>query len=532
MPAETDIKTGSNAPEWQRVSPLSIIDYVITLVRQGLIQAIPALAVLVASAASSERLELVAVLGAVIAAMLLTVVYGVLAYLRFGYQFTENRINVRKGVLHREVLNIDKDRIQNVTIHEPFYFRPFQIAALGIDTAGSSGKEIRLPGISLEKARQLRDELVDEEELQASTPVRLHRPPGHEASEEPSASVLRSRQVLLRLTRRDVIIAGLTANFMLWAAIALGTFFGAGDVSERALDWLINTFQIKETVQAARAEGGDLLAGLMILAAMSALMLLLPLLSVIGAVFRYDGYELSVNGDRFRRTSGLIGRHDESVRQHKIQAVTWKQNAVGRLLGRINLQLRQASAGSGIESGDMSGGALKQTFPVPALMPAKAESLTARFLPGYQADSAAFTRVDLRRYMTVSPLLILTPLGIALALPGYFVDWRWAAVWFPVAMSVLLIHLQCWRQTGWAVVGEHAHLRTGFIGSTTNIFPLFKIQRVDVTQTAGMRRRGLAHCTIHLASHSTTLPWMAAEDAFQLRDLAVFKAETSHEAWF
>ncbi len=532
MHAETDTELASESSQWHRVSPLSIIDTILTLFRQGVAQAVPALAILVASAASSERVELRLVIAGVGILILLTIVYAFLAYLRFGYQLTDSRINVRKGVLHRELLNIDKDRIQNVTIHEPFYFRPFALAAIGIDTAGSSGKEIRLPGIKLQQARRLRDELVDEQAARSAPPHTLQHGGSTNVDGAPLAPDTDNREVLLRLNRKDVIIAGLTANFMLWAAIAIGTVFGAGDVGEKVIDWLVKNFQIKETVQTARAEGGDLLAGLMILAAMSAVMILLPVISVIGAMLRYDGYQLSVNGDRFRRSSGLLSRHDESVRQHKIQAVTWKQNAIARMFGRINLQLRQVSAGAGVESGDVSVGALTQTFPVPSLTPVEAESLTARFLPGYQGTRAKFTRVDLRRYMTVSPLIMLTPLGIGLALLGYFVDWRFAAAWVPVAMAVLLFHYQCWRKTGWAVVGDHAFLRTGFIGSTTNIFPLFKIQRVDVTQTSGMRRRGLAHCTVHLASHSTTLPWMSAEDAFTLRDLAIFKAEVSKAAWF
>lgn len=533
MPAESDIKmTDAGSPEWQRVSALSIIDYVITMIRQGIIQLVPALAVLIASAASSERLELIAVLGAVGLGVILTVIYAIFAYLRFGYQLTDNRINVRKGVLHREVLNIDKDRIQNITIHEPFYFRPFSVAALGIDTAGSSGKEIRLPGISLEIARQLRDQLVDEEAREPTDGFA----PGEDAEAltdgTPTSAFSATREMLLTLTRKDVVIAGLTANFMLWAAIALGAIFGSGDTAEFILDWLNDTFSIEQTVKAVRAEGGDLMAGLLILGGMTVIMILLPVISVVGAMLRFDGYELSVSGDRFRRSSGLLSRHDESVRQHKIQAVTWKQNAIARLFGRINMQLRQASAGTGLESGDVSASSLKQTFPVPSLRPDQAESLTARFLPGYQQKAATFTRVDLRRYLTVSPLLILTPFAIALTAMGIFIDWRWGALWLPLAMAVMLIHLQCWRRTGWAVAGDHAYLRTGFIGSTTNIFPLFKIQRVDITQTAGMRRRGLAHCTIHLASHSTTLPWMDAQDAFNLRDLAIYKAETSKKAWF
>jgi len=513
---------------WQRLAPLAIIDFFVTLIRQGIAQSLPALVVLIAGAASSEKIDLAFIVAAVTLAVVLGMVYGVLAYLRFGFQLAGDRINVRKGVLHRELLNIDRDRIQNITIHEPFYFRPFGLAALGIDTAGSSGKEIRLPGIPLADARRFRNQLVDEDD-----------DPGPAAEESGSDEVVRpdaaraAKERLLKLTRRDVIIAGLTANFMLWAAIAIGTLFGAGDGSERIIDWAIQQSQLEARIDAIRREGGDLMAGLIALGLIAGAFLLLPVLSMIGALFRYDGYELTVRDDRFRRTSGLIGRYDESVRQHKIQAVTWKQNAMGMLLGRINLQLRQATAAAGVESGDVSVASLtRQTFPVPALLPEQAETLTARFLPGYRPATAAFTHVDLRRYLTISPLLMLTPLGLGLAGMGLLIDWRFAAAWVPIAGIVMLIHIQCWRRTGWAVTGGHGLLRSGFIGRTTSIFPLFKVQRVDVTQTNGMRRRGLAHLTVHLASHSTTLPWMNAVDARRFRDLAMYHAESSAEPWF
>lgn len=62
------------------------------------------------------------------------------------------------------------------------------------------------------------------------------------------------------------------------------------------------------------------------LALFIAALLLLPLISVVGALLRYHDYHLTVDGETYRRNSGLLSRHDESMKQHKIQAVVWKQN--------------------------------------------------------------------------------------------------------------------------------------------------------------------------------------------------------------
>lgn len=517
-----DVSTGADSfSEWRRVSPVAVIDIVFHMVRQGALQALPALAVLFASAASSDRVELTWALRGAVFLLLAGIAWSVLSYLRFGYRIRGERIDVRKGVLHRETLNVDFDRIQNVSVLEPFYLRPFGKAVVGIDTAGSSGKEIRLPGLSLDEARAVRERLVaDQAPAGASVAV-----DGDTAQEGAPAD-----RVLVQLTRKDVVIAGLTANFMLWAFIGIGAVFGAGETSERFIDWLVNTANLREAADAVRAEGGGLLLGAVTAGAALLALAMLPVISVIGALFRYDGYTLTRDGDRFRRTSGLLSKHDDSVRQHKIQGVTWRQNVMAKLFGRINLQLRQASAGvSAEQQAGMSG---RPAFDVPSLSPAAAERLTAEFLPGSQAGDARITGVDRGRYLLVMsawPLLILVgpTLSLSIALSPWF-----GLLWPLGALITLWVVDRCWRQTGWAVDRDTVLFRKGFIGNRTTLFPLFKIQRVDLVQTPAQRRRGLAHLTLHLASHSVTMPWMNLEDAVRLRDLALYRAESATEAWY
>ncbi len=140
--------------------------------------------------------------------------------------------------------------------------------------------------------------------------------------------------------------------------------------------------------------------------------------------------------------------------------------------------------------------------------------------------------MDRARYLlvvSILPLLILIApsLSLSLALSGWF-----ALIW-PVGAGITLwVVDRCWRMTGWALDRDTVMFRKGFIGSRTTLFPLFKVQRVDLVQTPAQRRRGLAHLTLHLASHSVTMPWMNVEDAQTLRDLALYRAESATEAWF
>ena len=65
-------------------------------------------------------------------------------------------ILLRQGVLQHERVTIEFKRVQNVSIHEPFFMRPLGLAVLSIDTAGSQSKEITIGGIRKQLAQTLR----------------------------------------------------------------------------------------------------------------------------------------------------------------------------------------------------------------------------------------------------------------------------------------------------------------------------------------------------------------------------------------
>jgi putative membrane protein len=513
------------ASDWNRISPLSALFFVFRLLRQIAPQAAPGLLVLFAALFGSEtgaRGLLPYALGAIVIALL---GFGVLSWLRFRYRVAEERVLVRQGVLQREQLDIDFDRIQNITIREPFYMRPLGLAVLGIDTAGSSGKEIELAGIDHGLALEIRTRLLEHAGDKLEVPVAT---PGTAAATEP---VPTDGSVLLALSRRDVLLYGLTANVMLWAALALGAFFGSGDIAETTIDAVIAHPGVQDTAMTLKRHGGGLLLGLAIAGVALLILLTLPLVSMLGALFRYDGYRLTLHEETFRRNSGLLTRHDESLRRHKIQAVVWKQNFAARWLGRINLQVRQASAGAGSADGNLPG-AGRGPFLVPALEPPEAAKLTGLFLPGSDSDAVQFSPVDAGRYLRVNLAIVLVLSALPLLLPAVLVHPAWMALLAPISAIAWIIIRRVSLAFGWAVDGDFGYVRQGFIGHTTTVFPLFKVQRVDIRQTPVQHRRGIAHLTIHLASHSLTVPYVRIEDAGQLRDLALYAAESSHERWY
>ena len=152
---------------------------------------------------------------------------------------------------------------------------------------------------------------------------------------------------------------------------------------------------------------------------------------------------------------------------------------------------------------------------------------------GCRPAQVAFSPINRAVYARKNLFLgwTLPILGVSAA-PVFLLS-AWFVAMIPVLYGIAWMIL--WRMAsrfGYSVVGDCGFVRHGFIGTWTTVFPLFKVQRVDIRQTPGQRRKGLANLTIHLASHSLTVPYLPLSDAERLRDLALYKVESSSLAWY
>jgi len=512
----TSTKPGQN---WQRTSPIAVVFFLFKTARQFVTQGLPAIALILAAYTSSSDSSQSLIQAGILVAIILGIIGSVLSWLRFRYCIVDDRILLRSGVFHREELSVEFNRIQNISIREPFYARPFKLALLSIDTAGSGKEEIVLGGIKKDAAVELRTTILSK--------ARTATDPDNRQQDKPAKA-----KILLERSTKDIAIYGLTINFIFWFLIAIGAIFGAYDFSEKAFMWLAQIIQFQDLIAIAQNDGNTNFLYLMVVGIGLALLLLLPLGSVIGALIRHYGYRLTVDEETYRKTSGLMTRHDESLKRHKIQALVLKQNFVALWFNRTNIQLRVASAGSGVDPGQLPG-VSKRSFLVPALHPAEMETLIPEFLPGCEIEKVEFSKINLYRYARVVLGLAVLPPALLLTLVfSVLVSWKFIVV-APVILGIawFLVH-QRWKKLAYAVVGEFGFVRSGFIGTRTTVFPLFKVQKVDIRQTPGQRRKGFAHLTIHLASHSLTIPHMTVKHATAMRDLILYYVESTNRPWF
>lgn len=89
-----------------------------------------------------------------------------LTYHFYNYELGEEALRIERGIIEKRQIFIPYERIQNVDIYRGIFERMLGLSEISIQTAGygitteAMGAEGKLPGLSVEDAEKLREELL------------------------------------------------------------------------------------------------------------------------------------------------------------------------------------------------------------------------------------------------------------------------------------------------------------------------------------------------------------------------------------
>ncbi|GEN48018.1 PH domain-containing protein [Ligilactobacillus pobuzihii] len=97
--------------------------------------------------------------GAVTIILLLTVLGGILKYLRYTYELTPQEIILNSGIIFQKHLYISYAKIQTLQTKQWFYLRPFGLLSLQVETSSQSedAPEAILPVVSRKVVAQIQE---------------------------------------------------------------------------------------------------------------------------------------------------------------------------------------------------------------------------------------------------------------------------------------------------------------------------------------------------------------------------------------
>lgn len=140
---------GPERSEWRRLDPRMLLVHPV----RELVRFLPVLLLaVVAGTGSAAPWELLGVAA--------PVAVGVLRYLTTGFRTLDDRIELRRGLLHRHVLSVPLDRVRTVDLTASPVHRVLDLVTLRIGTGTGGEDDLDLDGLRSQPAREFREALL------------------------------------------------------------------------------------------------------------------------------------------------------------------------------------------------------------------------------------------------------------------------------------------------------------------------------------------------------------------------------------
>jgi putative membrane protein len=481
------------AEGWLRLSPLVIWPTVFAL---GLFFVLPALIVvpIILVAGGPWWVAVIVVLGAILLSGAITGVE-VLRYRHTWYRVTEERAEMRSGVLSRTHLSLARERIRAVDLERPLWHRPFGLCRVTVGTGQSagSGEELKLDPVTRDEGERLRRELLFRaaraQPGRAEQAAEAADTEGGEQTHEPEPVELAAMQPRwFAYGMGSLASAGVGYGILAAAAGALGD--NIPTLLPRLLPGVADTL--------ATVLAQYLL--LTILAALVGAVVIGSLLSFAIYVEAWWGYRLTREPDgtlRVRR--GLLNVSSVSIEERRLRGIRFMEYLPLRWVGAASVAA--VASGLGSAKNQKNQGVIPKSYLSPEMPRAEALRVAGEVLPGAEPPPlTAHPRAALgrRRFRALVVVAVLAAAGAGLGWGVEPVSPWWALAPAAVALPLGLLYAQgAYRGLGHGLgepkPGRHyLLLRRGMFLRSTSVLKREAVIGWRVRRSPFQRRRGLS----------------------------------------
>src|SRR5262249_2270428 len=223
--------------------------------------------------------------------------------------------------------------------------------------------------------------------------------------------------------------------------------------------------------------------------------------STMAWIIRFYGFTLSLAGEDLRRRYGLFTRRASSLPRRRIQVLKIEEKMFRRLFGLATL--RADTSGSHREHKDDNAG---RDVLLPIARRNEVDSLLTTFFPDFDAgrtEGGEWRRVS---RLAIRRGVIKGAAVCALAAAFLFGAYRQPFALWPLTLLplVYLISLANYRNLRYTLSERYFCARRGWVGRSTNIVPINKVQAVEIHQSPFDRRLGLATLRVDTAGQAYT----------------------------
>ena len=288
-----------------------------------------------------------------------------IGHFTFKLKVTDERLLVKQGVINRRELDIPYSRIQAVSEKQWFFFAPFNLTQLNVETAAgdSSKAEVELLAIPITLAK-----LIEQRRQEASNPQQVASNT-HDSSEAtrvaPDEATAASSDALLasaqeqpdssaqieplpvavepplpvpptpsyQISLKQIALFSLTDLSMLFTFVILFEFL------ERYLDKVLDQF-IAQADQLVKTSAFVLVAFIGIV------LVVILICSFIKSFYKYHRFEVFKSAKELTIEQGLLARNRITIPYNKIQGVQIKQSLLRKIFKLSSVKLILATGNS------------------------------------------------------------------------------------------------------------------------------------------------------------------------------------------
>jgi len=518
-----DDLAGMQNEKWSRVSPLAIFYFfaktIYVLLNSVLIYSLPA----IAASYSTIKEHPIYIAFAVAALLGIILLLSVGKYWFYYYKFTKDRVEIKQGIFKKSHLDLPFSKIQNVKIVQPIYYRFNEYSYIELDTAGSSQQEAKIVALPLTLAESFKQMIL---QIKDDKPSTLD----YNNQAEKSDSGNSSQEILLnRRSLVDLIIHGISNN-RVWILLGfLAPFYNS--ISEN-IGTILESLGL-DIVSYLDYESQSM--GLFLLHVLSVVMLIMLVIvsfSVIGSIFVFYNYSLSRLGERYIRRSGLLTKHEVSMRLSRIQVAVQQQDWLDIIIGRTNLRFEQNTSlpAGGAQAGNINNAS---KLVVPSVTPEESAALiqdSFAVKPFYDIDFVKISKRYLVRALIFPVLPIIVLINTLVFIGNELTMLNLSALMAFNLALLCLLYLRWWRW-GYYFSEGFVYIRKGLFGVNYYVFPVGKTQQITFTQSVFMKRRKLADVKYVLASGAQKVPLIPEAIAQEQVDKALLLLARDKPAW-
>jgi putative membrane protein len=459
-PDQPTAPPAAGAEGWRRLDPRMLVVHPIREVAR----LFPVLVGVLIAGSSTGRGGLWGLVGAGIAIGL-----GLLRWFTTTYRIAGGQLQVRRGLLRRQVLNVPLDRVRTVDVSASPLHRVLGLVRLTIGTGLSDRKSndaLRLDGLSVADAQRLRDEL-------------LHRHAGFEA-----AAGAAPGEVIAALRPSWIWYGPFTFSGFLTVFLVLG--FAWRIVSEAQID--------PRQLGPVAAANSALLAvprWLELLAAPLLLLVVVGFASTLGYVMAFWGFRLVRTFDgALQVTRGLISTRATTIEERRLRGVEISEPLLLRAVR--GARCIAIATGLRVGRGAERGGSLllppaprQEAQRVAGAVRHSTEPVTIPLIShGPRAHRRRYTRM---LAIWAVPLAVL----VALARLALVPPWTWQVSLVLLPLSVALAWDR-YRSLGHALAGQTLVTRVGSLVRRRSMLDCEGIIGWNLSRSFFQRRAGLA----------------------------------------